>query len=212
MNKTKLTNLKNGKLKVEIIISKILDPMDGTWSPDYDYLYSRRNAIRAKVGDITTVVMSCDPVTKGKVIVETIENEKGVQGEWTKAYRHYGYYKSFWYREYKAIGLRKLESITERKRGYGFVVIFSKRLDAPKFNNSLQKVTGMYNTFWRDEDGNRWDCSRYSKEQAIIECKSLEDCQRCFNSRFLTRCNNCNNCHDLHDVENFTDNEKNEIK
>ena len=56
------------------------------------------------------------------------------------------------------------------------------------------------NGFWVDEDGNRWEDSHTSKEQAfrwsktMINCTNCKDCTGCINCKDCIGCDNCKDC------------------
>lgn len=50
------------------------------------------------------------------------------------------------------------------------------------------------NGYWVDEDGNRWDCKKFTREQAEKFSKSLVNCQDCYNCCDCISCNSCWYC------------------
>ena len=134
MKKTKLTGLKDGRVKVEII-GEVIDmgsfnddivdipelPQTENWSRDI------------KIDDIGTL---CETSTRhGKKFFDVwLElGTKGVcrHGTFTDPITN-GYLGCCEDRESSACGVRRVESIAKRKRGLGWVIMFSSRMDLKK--------------------------------------------------------------------------------
>lgn len=50
------------------------------------------------------------------------------------------------------------------------------------------------NGYWVDENGNRWDASRFTEEQAQQASDSLNCCTNCTNCTWCSNCTNCTCC------------------
>ena len=58
------------------------------------------------------------------------------------------------------------------------------------------------NKYWVDENNNKWDKSRYTKERAIVCSKALVNCYDCSDCRDCNSCNNCHHCSGCYDCYN----------
>lgn len=65
--------------------------------------------------------------------------------------------------------------------------------------------------YWTDENGNRWDCSLFTREEAekfsktLINCKFCTNCISCTDCQSCEGCGSCGGCRDCVDCEYCTD-------
>lgn len=53
----------------------------------------------------------------------------------------------------------------------------------------------LINGYWTDENGNRWNEKKYTKEKAEMRSKTLEGCTDCINCEYCEYCEYCSNCY-----------------
>ena len=135
--KTKITELKNGKIKIEAFglreWCKTSHHDDGFWdekNPEplciRDWKGNERNAI---AGDCGCLVISRNVSGDEDISAFLFASEVGMPGNMNPAIcRLHGWRGTTGNRESHAYGWRRVESITPRKRGIGCIVLFSEDL------------------------------------------------------------------------------------
>lgn len=121
--KVKLTELKDGRIKLEVILRLEYVLIDGT------VIHENPPVWFPQVNDEGCFVLYYDVFGDDNIEVALIENSTGVPGNLNHSIcRLHGWRGATNNRACMAMGWRKVESVTPRKRGAGLVAIYSNDL------------------------------------------------------------------------------------